>query len=292
LHAMVWRISVLTILVLFLLCACHRPHGDDLFFPARSLGQVGKKLDEASGLVASIINPGKLWTLNDSGNDPEVFLINQQAKIETTYRLNKVENIDWEDIAIGAGPVENQNYLYVGDIGDNKAVRDCKLVYRFPEPVATGQESATITAFDTLILKLPDQRRDSETMIVDPLSKDLFIISKREDSVTVYQAHFPFPHDTIVMENKGRIPYKLIVAGSISPDGSEVLLKNYGKIYYWKRKSNESIPDVLKREPKRLTYEPEHQGEAICWARDGSAFYTLSESSVADRAQLREYKKR
>ena len=288
---MALRICVLGFF-LFLFCACHRPGGDDLFYPAKNLGKVGKKLDEASGLVSSVANPGKLWTLNDSGNDPEVYLINGQAKIETTYHLDKVENIDWEDIAIGAGPLKDVSYVYVGEIGDNKAIRDYKMVYRFAEPISTGKDKESILNFDTLVFKLPDHRRDTETMMVDPLSNDLFIISKREDSVSVYQAHYPFSKDTIVMENQGKIPYKLIVAGSISADGSEVLLKNYGKIYYWKRNAGEAIPDLLKREAKKLRYEPEHQGEAIAWSRDGSAFYTLSESSVADHAQLREYRKK
>src|SRR5688500_3946663 len=44
-----------------------------------ALGRVDERLAEASGLVASIINPGFLWTLNDSRNPAEIFLIDQQA---------------------------------------------------------------------------------------------------------------------------------------------------------------------------------------------------------------------
>ncbi len=41
----------------------------------------GKKIEEASGLVTSAINPGMFWTHNDSGADAELFLIDQEGNI-------------------------------------------------------------------------------------------------------------------------------------------------------------------------------------------------------------------
>jgi hypothetical protein len=283
---------LLILVVCQLFWCCGKPVGDDLFNPARSLGKISEKLDEASGLVASLNNPGMLWSLNDSGNDPSVFLINDRAKIVLTCTLDKVKNRDWEDIAIGPGPEPGKNYLYVADIGDNDAKYKLKFIYRFKEPLLSGDKKMKITEFDTLILRLPDRQRDTETLLIDPITNDLFIVSKREDSVRLYRAQYPFRKDTIILDNLGKLPFKLIVAGSISANGREVLLKNYGKIYYWRRSANESILDLLKRDPIQLAYEPEHQGEAIAWSGDSLGFYTLSESSVVDRAQLRFYKRK
>ncbi|QLH32936.1 MAG: hypothetical protein HWD62_11375 [Cyclobacteriaceae bacterium] len=69
------------------------------------------------------------------------------------------------------------------------------------------------------------------------------------------------------------------------------MLKNYDHVYYWKRKGSESIADLLKQTPSELAYKPEKQGESIAWSRDGSGYYTLSESSKRS-AQLLFYKRK
>jgi len=68
-----------------------------------SLGKVDQQLEEASGLTASVSNPGMLWAINDSGNPPEVFLIDQHAKTRMVFTLLHAHNRDWEDIPIGTG---------------------------------------------------------------------------------------------------------------------------------------------------------------------------------------------
>ncbi len=255
-----------------------------------SLGKVDQRLEEASGLVASIANPGFLWTINDSGNPPEVFLINQQGKTRLVCTLLNGRNRDWEDIAIGAGPDPHKKYIYVADIGDNWAQYELKYIYRFEEPTLHGQKEMTVTQFDTLILKLPDGKRDSETILIDPFTNDLFLISKSEESVALYTTPFPFPKDTIVLRKVTTIPFTKIVAGSISPDGTEVLLKDYDRVYYWKRSPSESLPKVFIKKPIWLPYEREPQGEAIAWSQNGNEYYTLSEGTLGRPANLFVYK--
>ena len=126
------------------------------------------------GLAASATNPGFLWTLNDNGNPPEVFLIDQHARIRLVCKLPNVRNRDWEDIAIGAGPKEGKNYVYVADIGDNQAQYDFKVIYRFEEPVLSQEKEVVITEYDTLALRMPDGKRDAETILIDPLKPRSF----------------------------------------------------------------------------------------------------------------------
>ncbi len=244
------------------------------------LGRVDERLSEASGLVASIANPGMLWTINDSGNPPEVFLIDQHAKIKLVCALSGVHNRDWEDIAIGSGPDRGKNYIYVADIGDNFAQYDFKFIYRFEEPRLTTEREQTITRFDTLILKMPDGKRDAETILIDPFTNDLFLFSKRKDSTTLYSAPYPFLEHALTLHKVMTMPYQEIVAGSISADGKEIIVKNY------------DTPQVLSRKPIELRYRREPQGEAIAWSRDGNEFYTLSESTLVRPASLLVYKRR
>ena len=69
-----------------------------------------------------------------------------------------------------------------------------------------------------------------------------------------------------------------MVAGDISQNGQQVLLKSYTKVYYWKRTSSaEPIWQTLQRSPSILPYTLEPQGEAIGFTIDGAGYYTVSE---------------
>jgi hypothetical protein len=236
-------------------------------------------LSEASGLVASIVNPGYLWSHNDGNNPTEIFLINEKAEIVMTCKLNNVRNRDWEDITIGPGPEPGVNYLYVADIGDNDARFRFKRLYRLKEPAFTDKK-IEVDSVHRLLVNIPEGPRDSEAIMVDPLTNNFYIISKREKSVRLYEIKFPFESDTLQAEELVKLPFSDIVAANISSDGSEVLMKNYREIYYWKRTGNEPLLDLLQRKPVLLDYDREPQGESIAWKSDGSGFYTLSESKL------------
>lgn len=251
-----------------------------------------KKLEEVSGLAPSLRNEKLLWTHNDSGNDAEVFLINDSLNIELTCRLKGIENRDWEDIAVGPGPDSTKSYVYVGDIGDNVGRYNYKMIYRFVEPDFKTLDTnfVEITDFDTITFELPDERKDTETLMIDPKTTDLFIVSKREKPVTVYRIpNQEITTTPVVAEKVGSFNREYVVGGSISPDGQEVLLKNIDNVYYWKLESGETLADVFKREPKILTYKREAQGEAIAFKFDGSGFYTLSELKSGEKSFLRFY---
>ena len=273
------------------LCLACAGEISDLFLTAEEKGIIDIKIEEASGLVASAAHAGYFWTHNDSGNAAELFLIDLNAQIVATMPLANVRNRDWEDITLGSGPDPGKNYIYIGDIGDNLAQYPYKIIYRLEEP--SEIKNKIIEKFDTLYLQLPDGKRDSEALMLDPVSSQMFIVSKREDSVRLYQfANTWKSGDTLTAELKLKMPYFNTVAADISADGSEVLLKNYDHVYYWKRLESESIPDLLLQPPLELKYKPEKQGESIAWSRDGSGYYTLSESSTHERARLLFYKRK
>ncbi len=227
--------------------------------------------------------------MNDSGNPAEVYLIDSTARVTFTGKL-PVENRDWEDVLVGPGPDDGKTYVYVGEIGDNNAVYDLKYIYRFEEPVA-DQPAKDIKLTDTLKIRMADGKRDTETMLIDPLSKDLYLISKREDSVGVYKISWPFTNEIMTAQKVAKIPFFNIVAGAFSPDGTELILKDYDHVYYWRRSKNETLETVLLRKPEELPYKREAQGEALTWKIDGGGYYTLSETNPGKPAYLRFYKR-
>jgi len=265
----------------------------DLFEKAENRGKVSDDLEEASGLVASFQNPGKLWTLNDSGNPSEIFLLNDKGEIEMTCKLKKVDNRDWEDIAIGPGPNESIKYLYVGEIGDNEAKYEYKYLYRMEEPLFDGEKKISIEKFDTLVINLPDGKRDMESITIDQVTGDLYLFSKREENINVYRsiASTLVPGDTLVPEKIGTMPYHNVVAVDFTLDSKELLIKTYDEIYYWNRPDSLSIQQVLLTAPILLDYKREPQGEAVAWSIDGGGFYTLSETTEHTKGKLYFYKR-
>jgi len=287
------KYTSLLILVLLLSCKRKGQTQSGLFEKGESKGKVSLKLEEASGLRASQSNPGYYWTLNDSGNPAEIFLLNEKAEIVLTCRIGKIKNRDWEEIAVGRDSVKGINYLYIGEIGDNDAKYNLKYIYRLPEPVLRKDEKVRIDEFDTLIIKLPDGLRDMESMAVDHSSGDIYLISKREKNVHLYilPFHSQIQSDTLVPEKIATLPFQNVVAIDFSFDGREVLMKTYDKVFYWDRPLNASIQQTLLTAPTELNYDPEPQGESIAWTLDGSGFYTLSESVDNVKAKLLFYKR-
>jgi hypothetical protein len=276
---------------------CSQPGGSGVsskFTQGTPISEVThQKLTEVSGMTASSVNAGHIWVLNDSGNEPEVYLINEKSEIVLTCRLDGIRNRDWEDIAVGPGPEEGQTYLYIGDIGDNKAKYPVKYIYRFPEPKrAPGPGVMNVTNVETISFRLADAVKDTESLLVDPASGNIYVISKREQPVTVYVLKNVKSTDTLVAEKVMTLPYEKIVAGDVDKNSGDVLLKTYDKVYYWQNKDKVDLPVLLKQPPEELAYRKEPQGESITWAKDGTGFYTLSEKKKNQDVWLYFYKAR
>lgn len=249
-----------------------------------------RQINEASGLDASWINADVLWTHNDSGDQNRIFAIDTQGNDLGTFYLAGVSNRDWEDIAVGPGPQNNQSYIYVAEIGDNQAVYDIKYIYRIPEPLVKRKALPVDTTLDevvTVAFRYPDGPRDAETLMVDPLSRDLYIVSKREEQVGVYRLAFPQMTDSVsTVEYLLSLPITRVTAGDISDDGLDIIIKNYEQIYYWRRDRQQTVSEALATPPDTLPYVVEPQGEALCWSGDGQGYFTLSEEARGIRARL------
>jgi hypothetical protein len=236
---------------------------------------------EISGVAASRINPGVLYIHNDSGNPNQVYLTNGSGANIGTLTL-PVANRDWEDIAVGPGPVAGVNYVYVADIGDNDTKYSSVFVYRFPEPDLSGQTLpyiANIAAVDVIQLKYPDGPHNAETLMVDPTTKDIYIASKQSNISQIYVVKYPQSTTSITTATPVvALYFNKATAGDISPDGTEMLLRSNEQIWYWKLPAGTSIADGLFTAPQIAPYaNNEPQGEGVGFAADGSGYYTDTE---------------
>jgi len=265
-------------------------------------------LKEASGLVASRKNVGYLWAHNDSGDENRIFLIDGYGKGKREFKLQGTENRDWEDMGI-VSETDGSATIYLADFGDNNANYASYALYWCKEPKVDANTPLmnTISQVSKLTFNLSDGARDMECLLIDQKTKDIFIISKRESNKRLYkisassvtaggsakaefirELNFSKP----LSSDSRFVTPAYITGGSISPDNSEILVKNYFEIYYWKRKEGESISDALSRTPKTVPYKMEYQGEGITFAADGNGYFTISEFDGKDPVRLYFYKKK
>jgi hypothetical protein len=273
------------------------------FLPSVDQGDIENPvIGEASGLAASRLNPGYFWTHNDSGNPNKLYFFDDKGKGLREFELTGATNRDWEDMAI-VGESDGSATVYVADFGDNNAAYTDYTIYWFKEPIVNASTSSKIIP-NSLKFTLPDGARDMECLLIDQKTKDIFIVSKRENNKRLYkipasnvapsarvQAEFvqELTFSTPVIADPRVVSVNYISGGAISADNTEILIKNYFEMYYWKRSSGETIPSALKRPPVKVTYSginsdgsgQEIQGEAVSFAADGSGYYTLGEGNTA-----------
>lgn len=252
------------------------------FEPGDPTGTVlAGRLDEISGLAASRTAPGVLWVHNDSGDNSRIYTIDLEGQLLGTYTLGGVFVEDGEDIAIGPGPEPGVDYVYYGDIGDNDGVRPFVHVYRFPEPAidpAVTGIRVFIEDVETITLAYPDGARDAETLLIDPLTRDLYVITKREARSRIYRAGWPqSTTTTTTLEFVGALRSGFSTGGDVSPDGTEVLVRSLTNVYGFVRDPAEPLWPALIVLGCPLPMGNEPQGEAIGYDAAGRDYFTLSE---------------
>ena len=86
------------------------------------VGTLPETVNETSGLI---LYNGKLITHNDSGNSTQLFEIDTLSlMISRVVNITNAENVDWEDIT------QDDNYIYIGDIGNFNGNRTDLAIYR------------------------------------------------------------------------------------------------------------------------------------------------------------------
>lgn len=252
-----------------------------------------KQMNESSGISASGIDSNIYYVHNDSGDTSRFFAITANGALKSAIYYKgdakaRLGVFDVEDIAVGPGPLKGKSYVYLGDIGDNYSDRKYITIYRIEEKASWLNGRPVNADAVPVHLRYPDGPKDAEAMMIDPLEKLIYIVSKRKDTVGVYTTPLSYKaNDTLVMTRRSKLffkgfkPFKWITAGDISKDGKHILLKSYQEIYYWERRDNETVWQAMQRKPFNPHYEEEKLGEAIAFGADGTGFYTTSEGVFA-----------
>jgi hypothetical protein len=262
-----------------------------------------RRLDEASGLVASRRNSGYYYTHNDSQGRPQVYVLNRYGRICLTIHLVGAENRDWEDIALAPGDQPGTFDVCVADIGDNKAERNGVVFYRFPEP----RLDAAARARGTLDVRprvfrcvYKDGARNAEGFAVDPRTGDAYVFTKRFDGAChVYRFAAPWDAAAVTtLERVGKLRFppaaalaRMVTGADISPDGTRLVTRSYVGGWEWrlaKRDAADAFALVFEQMPTTLELATEPQGEALCFSADGKALLTVSEGTPTTLYEVRQ----
>ena len=263
-------------------------YNKSLFMPGVKLGILNKeRVTEASGMVASRKNPGVFWVHNDAGNSATIYAIKADGEFISAYRVKQAKSRDWEDVAIGPGPEKGVDYIYIGNIGDNNLEYASVAIYRVEEPKvdinqATGSadklEDVRIGPAAEIELLYPDGPKDAETLLVDPLNGDIYIITKGKSSGLVYMAPYPQAVDSrTTLEFIAEVPMAKATGGDVSPDGSCVIVRASKAAGLWIRPAEQKLWMAFIDQPVWIDLAKEPQGEAVCFDANSNGFYTLSE---------------
>jgi hypothetical protein len=264
--------------------SCKKDGASDTGFEAQPQSfSLQPALEEVSGISSSTSSMGDLWAHEDSGHPPRLHLISNSGLVHHSVFLEGAVNRDWEDMArVGSE-------LYIAETGDNNQVFTEYGFYIVPEP---GMED-TVQNFQKIRFAYPDGSHDAEAFLVDAQTKDIYVITKREAASRLYK--IPFPYNTSGLNTatfEGVLTFNGVVSACSSQDGTEIIVKTYSKIYYFKRSTSQSIPQALQQNPQLLSYVQEPQGEAVSFSRSGNGFYTLSEKAGSSAVNLYFYKRK
>jgi hypothetical protein len=246
-------------------------------------------VDELSGLTRSRRDPSILFANEDSGSGSVLTAVRTDGTVLGHVTITGAAAVDWEDLAAGPGP-DGAPALFVGDIGDNDAVRDRVQVYRVPEPAPDAGATAPATRLD---LRYPDGAHDAEALLVDPLRHELAIVIKRLGGGRAYTAPASVtegPGGAVTTLRRGpAVDLGWVTAGDVSGDGRIVALRTYTRLAVWQRRGREPLARTLARRPTCTApadLGAEGQGEALALDRRGATAITAPEGA---RPLLRRY---
>jgi hypothetical protein len=235
------------------------------------------RLRESSALTASRTQPGVLWTLNDSGDQPLLYATDTLGRDLGMFLVTGATNTDWE--AMASGPCPGSPCLYIGDLGDNSERRRFVAVFRVAEPeVEPGQSEVRATApARSLTIRYPDRPHDAEALVVTPTG-DLLIITKgRDDAIHLYriQAAAWSASGAVTAEALGDLPIaasrrqgRRVTDAALAPEGRRLVVRTYSGLFFFQRPEDDRL---VPSDPPLVceTGALQLQGEGVEWLSDG-----------------------
>ena len=260
----------------------------------------GRNPVENSAAAMSRRQPGVLFTINDSGNEAELFAVDTTGAFRGSWRVTGVRNVDWEATSIGpCGASESApSCVYIGDTGDNDGSHASRVIYRVAEPTADGKSGKVKP--EALRYSYTDQPHDVEAMYVAP-NGDIILITKRalsgggrrlRPALVFRVSASAWGSERAVAQLvdslpivPGSVPFRLITDAALMPSGRFLAVRTYAEVYVF---ATDSVTGAVNHRiaPRVCAIGElgERQGEGMTWANENGRLVLTSEGR---RAPLR-----
>ncbi len=227
-----------------------------------------QRLVEVSGITWSRRHPGFYWVHNDSGGGPYLYAIDgRTCRTVARVRVSGIGARDLEAIATGVDPA-GRPVLWVGDIGDNRASWPSVRLIAVPEPARLIDQEVSATTYR---FTYPDGGNDAESIIADPESARVWVVSKAIARGSVYRVPLSASRVTtaVPIADVGG----LSTDAAMSPDGRRFVIRDYLRAQIY----DAPVTAASLARPTRLDLPAQRQGESITFTADSSALLVASE---------------
>lgn len=236
------------------------------------------RLTEGSGLVESVTRPGTFWAVNDSGNDPELFLMDAQGRHLGRIRVSDVENRDWETLTTDAA-----GGVWIGDIGNNANRRRDLTVYRVQEPPASSPLPQQVEVDRRLVIRYPDQLQfppermnfDGEAMF--SFEGALYVLTKHraDRDANLYRLDLNVPdgpQELVWLERAEEVGQ--VTGCDLHRDGRQLAVLTYSGVWVFTRPENSDR--FLSGSVRRFRFPAWSllQAEGIAWVGEDELLIT------------------
>lgn len=246
-------------------------------------------IDNASGLATS--PDGRImYTHEDAGRSPNVFGLDSKGKVKFTVELPAGANKDWEDMA-AVSLSGGRRAIFLGDIGDallerraaGKSGRRGYRVLRIDEPPSSTAGAVKATGVTTYRLRYADGAvgRNAETLLVQPHTGHVFIVTKAEDarqptSVWAAPANLRTQGVNTLTRVAADLSFSRASGGAFSPTGDRVVIRNDDTAFVWWVDDGD-VARALAAKPQRVPLPHQPQGEGVTFTADGHSLLINSE---------------
>lgn len=245
----------------------------------KTLCQLPEIVDESSGI--ELADNGYLYTFNDSGGEPALYLCDTMCNLVGTYTIPGAKNVDWEDVAR-----DTLGYIYIGDFGNNKNKRKDLTIYKISsQSIINGGEPAekiTFTYEDQAAFPPSDRIYDCESVIW--VNGSLYLFTKHRTTpmaTNIYKIPDTSGHHTAQKQGSfftgvaGAFEHPFynywITAADISPDFSKLALLSGNKVFVF---SDFEDDDFFSGKVRIYFLPATTQKEGICFKNNTEIYIT------------------
>jgi len=230
--------------------------------------QLDKKMVETSALVQ---HQGSYWTINDSGDASYIYEINQNnGGVQTKVEILDAKNKDWESLTM------DDQYLYIGDIGNNNGDRAKLTIYKVElDQLKSGVDNVKSTG--KITFSYPDDKRnyDCEAMII--MNNQLWLFTKNRKGLDTHAYSIPLNEGHYTAKYEGAFQCDGLVTAATYKNEKLTLLGYTAKPNYlpfvWEfEKFN--VNRIFKGKKKGALLPKVLQFEAILAGENGTYFLT------------------